>query len=79
MVETRAAPRYRVTKPALIEHGGEKMKCTVRDLSITGAALEVFDSTLIPATFTLIVPEDRLKLPCRVVRRQDFQVGVVFE
>ena len=32
MVETRAAPRYRVTKPALIEHGGEKMKCTVRDL-----------------------------------------------
>jgi PilZ domain len=79
MVETRAAPRYRVTKPALIEHGGVKMKCTVRDLSITGAALEVFDSTLIPAKFTLIVPEDGLKLPCRVVRRQDFQIGVAFE
>ncbi|TMK39788.1 MAG: PilZ domain-containing protein [Alphaproteobacteria bacterium] len=53
MVETRSAPRYRVIKPAHIEHGGDKIACTVRDLSITGAALEVSDSTGIPAKFTL--------------------------
>jgi hypothetical protein len=79
MVETRAAPRYRVTKPAQIECGGDKIACTLRDLSITGAALEVTDPSGIPAKFTLVVPEDRLKLPCRVVRRTGFRIGVVFD
>jgi hypothetical protein len=79
MVETRTAPRYRVAKPALIEHGGDKMKCIVRDLSITGASLEVIDSTAVPTRFTLIVPEDGLKLCCRIVRRKDFHIGIAFE
>jgi hypothetical protein len=77
MVETRAAPRFRVLKPALIEHGGEEIPCTVRDLSITGASLEV--STGIPANFTLVVPEDQLRLSCRVVRRKEFRIGVAFD
>jgi hypothetical protein len=79
MVETRAAPRYRVTKPALIEHGGDKIKCAVRDLSVTGASIEIFDATVVPDKFTLIVPEDNLKLPCRIVRRSEFRIGVAFE
>jgi PilZ domain len=79
MVETRAAPRYRVSKPAQIEHGGRKITCTLRDLSTTGAALEVPDPAVIPAKFTLVVPEDGLKLTCRVVRRIGFRIGVVFE
>jgi hypothetical protein len=79
MVETRAAPRYRVTKAAQIEYGSHKIACTVRDLSATGAALEVFDPAIIPAKFTLVVPEDGLKLPCRVVRRTDFRIGVAFD
>jgi hypothetical protein len=79
MVETRAAPRYRVTKPARIEHGGHKITCTLRDLSTTGAALEVPDPAIIPAKFILVVPEDGLKLPCRVVRRTDFRIGVAFD
>jgi hypothetical protein len=28
MVETRAAHRYRVTKPAQIEYGGDKIACS---------------------------------------------------
>jgi hypothetical protein len=79
MVETRAAPRYRVTKPALIEHGGQKITCTLRDLSITGAALEVSDPAIIPAKFTLVLPEEELRLPCRVVRRIAFRIGVAFD
>jgi hypothetical protein len=79
MVETRIAPRYRVMKPAEIEHGGAKIPCTVRDLSITGAALEVSDPTRIPAKFTLVVPEDGLKLLCRVVRRTYSRIGVAFD
>jgi PilZ domain-containing protein len=80
MIETRIAPRYRVMKPAEIEYGGDKIPCTVRDLSITGAALEVSDPTrIIPAKFTLVVPEDGLKLLCRVVRRTNSRIGVAFD
>ena len=79
MVETRIAPRHRVKKPAEIDHGGDKIHCTIRDLSITGAALEISNPTKIPATFTLIVPEDRLKLSCRVVWRRGFRLGVAFD
>ena len=79
MVETRIAPRHRVSKPARIECDGEKIPCTIRDLSMTGAALEITDKIKIPATFTLIVPEDGLKLPCSVVWRRDFRIGVAFD
>ena len=80
MVETRIAPRYRVSKPAQIEYGGDKTPSTVRDLSATGAAIELVDpSATTPSAFTLIVPEDGLKLPCRVVWRRTFKVGVTFD
>jgi hypothetical protein len=80
MVETRSAPRFRVAKPANIEDGGFKIACIVRDLSLTGAAVEVtdLDTKTIPATFTLIVPEDKLKLSCRVVWRTAFRIGLTF-
>lgn len=79
MVETRTAPRYRVSKPARIEHGGERVLCMLRDLSLTGASLEVDDPARIPTNFTLVVPEDGLKLSCRMVRRSGFRVGVAFD
>jgi hypothetical protein len=41
MVETRAAPRFRLMKAAKIEYGGVKTPCMIRDLSVTGAALEI--------------------------------------
>lgn len=80
MVETRIATRYRVSKPAQIEYGGDKTPCTVRDLSETGAAIELADpSASVPATFTLLISEDRLKLRCRVVWRRTFRIGVAFD
>ena len=79
MVETRAAPRYRVTKPAQIEYGSHKITCTLRDLSTTGAALEVDDMATIPEHFILVLPEDGLKLACSVVRRTGFRIGVAFD
>ena len=79
MTETRIAPRHRVMKPAKIEYGGYKIACVVRDLSITGAALEVSDQRETPATFTLMMPDDGLKLPCHVVLRKDYRIGVAFD
>ena len=80
MVETRIAPRYRVMKLAKIEYGGKKIACTIRDLSITGAALEVPDrSSNVPQAFILVVPDDGLKLPCHVVWRREFRIGIAFD
>ena len=80
MVETRAAPRFRVMKAAKIEYGGVKTPCMIRDLSVTGAALEISElSGKIPATFNLIMPDDGLKLPCHVVWRSEYKIGVAFD
>jgi hypothetical protein len=43
MTETRIAPRYHFDKRAIAEYGGDKYPCTVRDISITGAAIEFPD------------------------------------
>ena len=80
MVDTRIAPRYRLSKAAQIDYGGDRTTCTIRDLSVTGAALELSDlSATIPEAFTLVVPDDKLKLPCRVVWRRGYKMGVTFE
>ena len=63
----------------MIEYGGEEISCTLRDLSTTGASIDVFDPGRIPEKFILVVPEDGLKLSCRIVRRTDFRIGVAFE
>jgi hypothetical protein len=79
MVETRIAPRVRIMKAAKIEYGGDKYACTVRDISATGAALDFPDLIRIPDEFTLILPEEGLKLPFHVVWRSAYRVGVAFD
>jgi hypothetical protein len=79
VVETRVAPRIRVMKAAKINYGGDKHPCVVRDISSTGAALEFSGLIRIPDEFTFIMPDERLKLLCRVVWRRDYRVGVRFE
>jgi PilZ domain len=74
MTETRIAPRYRFDKRAIAEYGGDKYPCTVRDISVTGAAIEFPDPvSLLPFAkdFNLIIKDDGLKLACRIVWRRD--------
>ena len=79
MVETRIAPRYRVMKAAKIEFGAVAIDCTVRDLSLTGAAIAVPSQAEIPERFTLVLPDDGLQLYCQVVWRREYQIGVAFD
>jgi hypothetical protein len=79
MVETRIAPRHRVTKAAKIEFGAAAIDCTVRDLSLTGAAIAVSSQAEIPERFTLVMPDDGLQLPCHVVWRREYRIGVAFD
>jgi hypothetical protein len=49
-----------------------------RNLSSTGAMLNVTSSAGIPDYFTLILSPDGRNLPCRVMWRQQIRIGIVF-
>ena len=79
MSENRIASRKRVLKAGTIEFGGGAIDCTVKNLSETGAALEVVTPLFIPDRFTLFVPSAQSKRPCHVVWRKEKRIGVAFE
>jgi hypothetical protein len=79
MDETRIAARHRGLKAGTIEFGGGAIDCTVRNLSQTGAALEVVTPLFIPDHFTLFVPSEQLKRPCHIAWRKEKRIGVRFD
>jgi hypothetical protein len=78
MTKSRKAPRYLVLKAGTIKSRGRERGCLVRNLSASGAALEVFSEIEIPGRFILSVPNDGLELACRVVWRKPTRIGVTF-
>lgn len=79
MVGTRVSSRFRVTT-AEIKYGGDKIPCTVRNISTTGAALTMSNlSNRMPTRFNLQIPEYRLTMLCSIVWRRGFQIGAQFE
>ena len=79
MNEHRIAPRRRMFKAGTIEFGGGGMDCTVKNLSDTGAALEILSPLYVPDRFTLFVPSDQFKRRCRVVWRKERRIGIAFD
>jgi len=79
MDEHRNAPRNRVLIAGTVEFAGSSVSCMVRNISATGAALDVGSSVGIPEQFTLRLPTDGQRLPCQVLWRKERRVGVVFE
>lgn len=74
----RAAPRQRVLKAGSIEFAGGVIDCTVRNLSESGAALEVASPLGIPETFNLLVSGEPSPRRCRVAWRKDKRIGIAF-
>jgi PilZ domain len=75
--EHRIAARHRVLKGARIHFGGGAIDCTVRNISDTGAALEVTSPLGIPTEFVLVTEDGQR--PCRVVWRREKRIGITFE
>jgi len=78
MNEHRIAPRHRVLKAGTIEFGGGGIDCTVRNLSASGAALDVVSPVGIPDSFDLVIVAEHLRRHCRVVWRKGKRIGVTF-
>jgi hypothetical protein len=74
MDEHRIAARHRILKAGTIEFGGGAIDCTVRNISATGAALDIASPLGIPTLVT-----DGNHLPCRIVWRKEKRIGVTFD
>ena len=73
--EQRQSPRHDVQYLAHVDPGddGQLFTCIICDISASGARLTVGLHQNVPDEFTLI-----FRRRCRVVRRQDGQLGVQF-
>ncbi|WP_256805517.1 MULTISPECIES: PilZ domain-containing protein [unclassified Bradyrhizobium] len=78
MDERRDKARHRVLKAGTIEFGGGAIDCTIRNLSDTGAALDVTSPVGIPDHFILVVQAGGTHLSCTVVWRKEKRIGVRF-
>jgi hypothetical protein len=76
--ETPRAPRRRVLKTGSITFDGSAIDCILRNLSETGAALEVSSPVGIPDQFVLVVAADNVRHRCSVVWRKERRIGVAF-
>ena len=79
ITERRSAPRHKVLKGATLAFGGKHVECTVRNLSSSGAAIDVASPAGLPPSFTLVIEADRFIRRCRPVWRNDRRIGVAFD
>jgi len=79
MNEKRQVARHRALKGGSIAFsGGARIDCVIRNLSETGAALQVESPLGIPNQFTLFVNQEESKWSCHVAWRSANKIGVRF-
>ncbi len=79
-MERRHQARSRTLKSAqiLLNHHHSVIDCTVRNLSPSGACLNVASTLGIPETFDLLFDADKSIRTCRLVWHKEKQIGVEF-
>jgi PilZ domain-containing protein len=78
MFERRAQPRQRIFKAGTIEFDGRAVNCIVRNISASGAALEVASPAGIPHEITLHIETHELRQHSYIVWRKEKRIGVAF-
>jgi hypothetical protein len=78
MEEKRKHPRTDINERAYVSAGGSVMSCTVRNISLEGAAIEVENSAFIPPHFRLVMANDSSVRECRIAWIQRNRIGVTF-
>ena len=78
-MDKRRAPRLRTFKGGSIIFGlAAAIDCTIRNISETGASLEVASPVGIPDEFTLLIKPEFVKRDCQVAWRSAKRIGVRF-
>ena len=78
--EARKSIRRIVRQPGAILNDGVLLsKCTVLDVSASGAMIKIQTPNEVPDNFTLLMSRDgKVRRQCRVVRRSETGIGVQF-
>ena len=80
MIEKRTAYRQRVLKHGTLTFGGGGgIDCTVRNISSSGARLDVASPVGLPESLTLVIEADHFMRRCRAVWTSERQIGVAFD
>jgi hypothetical protein len=61
------------------QNGAVTMECTVRNISSTGAKIEISKSCVLPAEFELEIPQRNTVMHCHLIWRNDEAAGIRFE
>ena len=80
MDQSHRADRTRTFLKAIIDynHGAVQVDCTVKNISASGARLEVTSTVNLPSTFNLRIPHRGETTRCSLVWRDNNSVGVRF-
>jgi hypothetical protein len=78
-MERRAIPRKPVLMSGAIQFAGSTINCLIRNMTISGAALDVTNPRDIPERFNLVFKADGTQIPCHVIWRQEERIGVAFD
>jgi hypothetical protein len=80
MINKRAARRDRVFKAGKVLFGCERVDCTIRNLSLTGAMIEVQTfQGVVPHEIILDILSTGARIPCHVIWRRSPRLGVAFD
>jgi len=78
-MERRGAQRHRVFKGGTISFvPASSLDCVVRNISTTGACLEIGSPVLIPHDFMLAIRPESLQRPCHVAWCGGRRIGIRF-
>jgi hypothetical protein len=80
MSELRKEPRHRTLKTGRIVFNQRRsvLDCTVRNLSSTGACLDVPSTVGVPDVFELIIESESTTRHCQIAWRSERRIGVHF-
>ena len=79
VMERRAISRNPVLMSGAIKFASGTINCLVRDMTISGASLDVTNPNDIPEHFNLVFKADSTQIPCHVIWRQEERIGVAFD
>jgi hypothetical protein len=80
MIERRTAQRHRDLKQGTLAFkSGGSADCTVRNISSSGARIEIENPLGLPGSFTLVVASAHIMRHCHPVWIDRQQMGVAFD
>jgi hypothetical protein len=78
MEEQRKHPRTEINEPAYVSSGGSVMRCTVRNISPEGAAIDIENPAFVPPRFRLVMANGSAVHECVIAWIKQKRIGVTF-